>query len=429
MINKIYAKLKIRIGVLLMNYTFFLVEHSEKNACWRLICNCHKIVLGVLNISFYPIESTISYYNKYNTCTIHPIKTNRKGYVTASAFDIKESLSYLEEKKLPDLNLYHFSNVFIQGNSDMVVDRKNGCVINDFCYNLDRFVKFVDGLLYQIKSNVCILRSNLRRSCKIIQSGVMINGKFSNNYYHEILENLIKLIVISDLEISPDIPIIIDSSVKKVSAFGFILSKLTLKQPRKVIYINYNELCLVNDLYVISNINHITPHLIGRSILKEDMIFDIDILRRLREKLLSWKSGDETPRKIFLTRKNTKHRNFNEKDIIRVLEPLGFVAIAPEDYSFQQQMFLFNDADIIIGGTGAAFTNLLFVKENSKIIIITPNVDGEPSAFSVLARMNGCKLLYYRSDEIRHGKSIHSDYFVNPSRFDYVVKCFLEYEG
>ena len=427
--NEIYAKIKTRIGVFIMDYTFLLVQLSKKNIFGRWLCLCHRFFLSLLNISFYPVESAVCYKDINPSCDIIPIKTGRMGYVTTPAFEVEKTNSKLEKRLLPDLNLYHFQNVIIQGDSDIVVDKLNGCVINDYCYDLDSSVKFVDGLLYQLKSNICLIRSNFKHINKILQSGIMISGKFSRNYYHEILENLIKLVILDTLDIPNDVPIIVDSSVSDIPAFEFIFSKLSHNQNREVVFLHPKDLCLVKELYTISNVNIITPHLIGRSISKEDIIFDIEIVIQLKEKLLQWRSDDEYPKKIFLTRKNTNHRNFNEKEVIDLIKPMGFVEIAPEELSFQQQMSIFNQANVIVGGTGAAFTNLMFANQECKAMCVRPNVEGAPSVFSILAQMNGASFLYYRSNETRQSDNIHSDYYVEPQKFADSLKKYLDYEG
>lgn len=427
--NQLIATIKAWIGITLMNYTYALVQISGKNSVGRFFCECHRFFLNLLNISFWPVESADSYKSKYNSCDIIPIKTNRKGYVAEPAFNVDETKPILEERSLPDLNLYWFRDVMIQGDSDMVVDKQNHCVINDFCYNLDVHIKFVDGLLYQIKSNICILRSNLKHTSRKLSSGIMISGKFSKNYYHETLENLIKLTLLDNLNIPDDVPLIVDDSVKKIPAFSFILSTLTNNSKREIIYINPKEIVSFDELYTISYVNKISPHLIGRPVSKEDFVFDVDIIMRLREYLLFYKTETNVSRKIFLTRKNTNHRNFNEEEIFKLIEPLGFVAVAPEEYSFQEQISLFNQADFIIGGTGAAFTNLIFANNGCKVICIRPNVGGKPSVFTVLANMNLCELLYYHSDEQRGNKSIHSNYYVDSKKFIKLLMNFLKHEG
>lgn len=427
--NELYAKVKTWVGDALMDYTFFLVRYSEKNLLGKLLCSFHHSFLKLFDITFLPVESAVTYREKYNSCEITAIRNNRTGFVSEPAFDVKKSKLIIEERQLPDLNLYHFYDVMVHGNSDIVVDKTHRCVINDYCYDLDKNVKFVDGLLYQLKSNICILRSNLRHSSRRLPAGLMITGKFSKNFYHEILENLIKLVFLNELNVPERVPIIVDESVKNVPAFSFILSTLLQHSQRSIVYVGFNEIVSFEELYVISNVNRITPHLVNRPAKKDDIVFDVEALRKMRDSLLFFKTNTSTPTKIFLTRKNTSHRNFNEEEILNLLEPLGFVAIAPEEYSFQEQISIFNNSDFIIGGTGAAFTNLLFLKSGCKVLCIRPNVKGSPSGFTVLSAINHAYFLYYRSDENRTSDNIHQDYFVNPYKFKDFLMDFISYEA
>ena len=43
-----------------------------------------------------------------------------------------------------------------------------------------------------------------------------------------------------------------------------------------------------------------------------------------------------------------------------------------EDLEFAKQIYLFNEASIVIGAHGAAFTNIIFCKQKTKVIEIIP---------------------------------------------------------
>ena len=83
----------------------------------------------------------------------------------------------------------------------------------------------------------------------------------------------------------------------------------------------------------------------------------------------------ETPKKIFIDRSESpfSHCQFiNEKEVSDFLLNKGFVKYKVGNLSFEQQIYLFNNADIIFGAHGAAFANLVFCREGTKIIEIKP---------------------------------------------------------
>ena len=79
--------------------------------------------------------------------------------------------------------------------------------------------------------------------------------------------------------------------------------------------------------------------------------------------------------KIFIDRSESpfSHCQFvNNEEIINFLKNKGFTSYKVGQLSFQEQVYLFNNAKIIIGAHGAAFANLAFCKKNTKIIEIKP---------------------------------------------------------
>ena len=79
-------------------------------------------------------------------------------------------------------------------------------------------------------------------------------------------------------------------------------------------------------------------------------------------------------KKIYIDRSdstsNVKHLRSiqNEEDVKKYLSSEGFKIIRLSDYSFQDQVSIFNKADIIIGLHGAGFANTVFARPNTKII-------------------------------------------------------------
>ena len=79
--------------------------------------------------------------------------------------------------------------------------------------------------------------------------------------------------------------------------------------------------------------------------------------------------------KIFIDRSESAFSQcqfINNKDIINFLENQGCTSYKVGQLSFQEQIYLFSNAKIIIGAQGAAFANLAFCKKNTKILEIKP---------------------------------------------------------
>lgn len=79
--------------------------------------------------------------------------------------------------------------------------------------------------------------------------------------------------------------------------------------------------------------------------------------------------------KIFVDRSETANKHcqlINNDEIKKYLSKKGFKSIMVGKLGFLEQVKLFNNAKIIIGAHGAAFTNLIFCRKNTKVIEIKP---------------------------------------------------------
>ena len=84
-------------------------------------------------------------------------------------------------------------------------------------------------------------------------------------------------------------------------------------------------------------------------------------------------NGSRAPSKIYLARTPSPKRNFLTEDRLRAeLARLGFEIIFPEQLPIDEQIAVFNRADVLVGCTGAAFANVLYCREDAKVVEITP---------------------------------------------------------
>lgn len=131
----------------------------------------------------------------------------------------------------------------------------------------------------------------------------------------------------------------------------------------KTISLTDNNYLYCQDLYVTSPTNYAgnISHWI------------IDYLRKIFAPVVLEYSGSN--KCIFISRKNVAKRKLvNEDILLNQLKHLNFVEVTPENLTIEQQVAIFNNADIIIGAHGAGLTNIIFCKPGTKILeIFSPN--------------------------------------------------------
>ncbi|MCB0744320.1 MAG: glycosyltransferase family 61 protein, partial [Ignavibacteriae bacterium] len=115
--------------------------------------------------------------------------------------------------------------------------------------------------------------------------------------------------------------------------------------------------------------------------------------------------------KIFIARGNNSKRDYNEEEIIDLLKQFNFQIILPEKYTIKEQASIFSNAEIIIGASGAAFSNIIFCRPNTKIICFM-NYKIQISIFSTIAKYLNLKFQYLvGNNKYKEGKSKVQDAF------------------
>ena len=107
-----------------------------------------------------------------------------------------------------------------------------------------------------------------------------------------------------------------------------------------------------------------------------------------------------------------------------VAKKFGFAPVYFEDLNIHEQIFLLQNANYVIGSSGAAFTNIIFAKEGSKGLIWLGSVWGEFSSFSTLAKIVGFNLYHYRFQS--KTSDFHEDYEIDIKVFETQLKKLLE---
>jgi len=94
----------------------------------------------------------------------------------------------------------------------------------------------------------------------------------------------------------------------------------------------------------------------------------------LRSMFLPYSSSLQLHRRIFISRKDSRNgrRLLEEDSIVRMLEDYGFEAWTLSQLAHADQVKLFSEAEIIVGISGAGFTNHIFAPHSAHLIEIHP---------------------------------------------------------
>jgi capsular polysaccharide biosynthesis protein len=297
----------------------------------------------------------------------------------------------------------------------------------DFSFKLKdvNYALFYGGI---VNNSSYLLTGKFYHSSKTIDKAIYLSGSYTKNWYHWMIEILPKLIVLKrDLEDFSDFKILVSEDVIKSANHKSAL--LCFVEENKIIYLDKKQIHRVNALIYVDSPCITTPnrktHILSST---KDGNFYYSLMKDLKDHLtaellnLQYTKGSK---RIYLYREQLTRR-FNQKEVLNLLKRFDFSTVDTGQLSLKQQAELFNGAEIIVGATGAAWTNLLFCSKNTKAVIFWPDNFGMDSRFPNLANLSGVDLysLEFKNPEkdwVTYMKS-EKEAYVNIENLDQQLK-------
>ncbi len=332
-------------------------------------------------------------------------------------FDTKQhSFTY----RSPEVFLYELENLYIKvdgsnfhDNKKIIIERMEHLSINTCNYRAGNII---------IHGEKKALVHKPQKAIQIDQPALFLGGNGSFNYYHLLLEIFVKLLIIPDsiLKEKNINTLIINDKVKETKQFSQMLNAIlsTKKTNFNLLYFNNTQHLYIKKPFITNSPNLTLFNSKKKLSSPAYCIYSMTALNTLRNKLLKLKSKPKSPspEKIFLLRNPkylSKHnqRSYNENEVFSFFKNKGYHGIFIEDYSFEEQIYVFNNAKEIAGPTGAFWANIIFCKEDTIAASWLNNNIDEFSCYSTLAKYFGCKLLFIKSKE-ENSKIMHGKYYL-----------------
>lgn len=291
-----------------------------------------------------------------------------------------------------------FSNVIVSSRSSSVIDKENKKVVIERVLNgnTESFV-FSAGHIVMHSATHAVVRTY---AVQEIDAGIFLGGNGSGNYYHWLIEMVPKFECLEKMTNEfVGYPILVDASVESIPSFKEILAPLV--ESREVVYLDSDISYLVHDLIYIDAVNNLPFNFKPDYKLQVEDFFlrksSISYLRRihLEDSVEGAASSKLFPKKVFLLRGNSR-RGYNQREVMEFLAGYGFEGVLMEGISFSEQVKLINNAEWIVGPTGAAWSNIVFAQESVKCLCWMADEYGDFAAFSTLAKLSGADMRYLR---------------------------------
>jgi hypothetical protein len=292
---------------------------------------------------------------------------------------------------IPDISAYKFENATISPTNSAISFDRNLTILTRVPSLLSSSADYSGGNIIAHGSKKILLR---KLHAGNIQRGIAITGSSDTNYYHWILEVLSKLQYIQLLPKNyRHYPILISEKAQQIPSIKKFFDLFAIKN--QIIWLHSSQQYRIDDLIYITPPNYIAPNLaLGKKYDATNCYINTDSIQYLKKIALTQQkqeSNVSSRKRIFLARKHFI-RSYNQNDVVNLLAHYDFDIIYLEDLSFLQQVDLMQQAEIIIGPTGAAWTNLIFANSEVKALTWIAREAGDFSGYSSLARHVGIQL-------------------------------------
>jgi capsular polysaccharide biosynthesis protein len=119
-------------------------------------------------------------------------------------------------------------------------------------------------------------------------------------------------------------------------------------------------------------------------------------------------------RRLYVARPDALRRSItNQADIEDMLAKAGFDIVMPDgSFTAAEQIDLFRSASVIAGVSGAALTNLMWMRPDTQVLSFNPNL-GYEFFFWDLANIMNVRFSLIFGEAVSQEKGVHSDFTVD----------------
>lgn len=321
-----------------------------------------------------------------------------------------------KQYECPDIYIAEFHEVNVYACSDLF-SIGNIAISDTFVRDKEKRYRLRGGCILKNKAGRYLLTISKKSDVSIDRAICMV-GWAANNYYHFTFEILSRLAFIDLYEKYRNWPILIDSCVIQCTQMKKLLDTVNVYRHPIIEVKEYTQI-RVKELVYSSKAMWMPPNFEkGVVPQKKDYLFSKYVVENIRSIVFSQLviQDDETEirenRNIFLSRRNCKNqRLLNAYEVEQVFRKNGYRVVYTEELDFVEQVKLFYSAKIIVGATGAAFTNLVYCQKEAIAAIIAPE-SHTPYYFSNIAHMVGVKIFLLGADLVKKGEAASLDTFV-----------------
>lgn len=265
------------------------------------------------------------------------------------------------------------------------------------------------------------LKLQIKTNSHRFKNGIHLLKEHALNYYHWLYECMPRLIYIIEYIkkhnlMFKDFKLFVDKDISPQSQemLGRYLSQYNLQD--QVHFVTRGQFVFCENLYYVTPFWHAFDNTLYRPDIVRDFFVDQQAISLVKKSITFKKHNQKLPeRKLYLARKNNGMRKMlNADEVEMMLELMDFEIIYTDTLSFDQQIELFNSAKIIAGPSGASFSNMIFMQENTQAIIFSPSIiQTNYYIFQQIADIANVDLIHFLTIPKKNFNSVHDDFYID----------------
>lgn len=364
-----------------------------------------------LFVDFIPLNEITEEY-----CTEKIFLNPERKIQTYLPFGIGEQQKFIDNTS-PAITAFLLKKVMVIGNSSFFLTIKKNKIFYEKLHTDSRSIYLYNDRNLGFHSDTLAKIINLPIK-EHLYDAIYFGGIFTFNYYHFLVEILAKTEYLKEIPNYKTLKVVLDISIQEnenlKNLVDFFLKDFQVE------YLENDHYHSFNNLWFINTPNPTIPNIVEGA--KYEAAFtklspeSIDYIRNIC--LINFDINQVKAKsisRVFIARKS-QFRKYNESELLFIAQKHGFTPVYFEDLNLHEQIFIMQNAEYIIGSSGAAWTNLLFARPQSKGLIWLGSVWGDFSVFSTLAKLAHFDLYHLRFKN--SSSDFHENYTLNPQIFE-----------
>jgi hypothetical protein len=228
----------------------------------------------------------------------------------------------------------------------------------------------VAGIVEQSGRHVLLKRG---RTTTVIPKGVFAGSMAPHNWFHWLIDNLSTIHFARYLPPRfDDYPLLVAESVTRKP--NWLAALDLVSAGRTVLAVDPERPVLVTHLVRLDSVTRPNPRPLRGNAPARISVLEAPLLEFRDFVLAELGLASSFPRaenRIFIGRRPTAARSYNQREIFAAAAGYGFRLVYLEDLDFLESVRIFREADVIIGPHGAGWANLLFCSSETNALLWT----------------------------------------------------------